>query len=163
MGDPCKAIKNEFTVRGEDEYGSLFVHVILPDTARIIVQLLNKSDKCVAELPAEKDGRADFFFLKPSDYYLRCFVDKDGNGVWSTGEYDKGLQPEPVYYFPKPITVKAKWDIEQDWAPLEIGRMWQKPKEITKQKPDKEKNIKQRNKERLQQKEAERQQRRGSD
>ena len=122
----------------------------------------NRSDKIVAELPAEKDGRADFFFMKPTEYYLRCFVDYDGNGVWSTGNYDRGLQPEPVYYFPKPITVKAKWDIEQDWAPLEIGRMWQKPIEITKQKPDKEKNVKQRNKERLQQKQAEREQRRGS-
>ena len=162
MGDPCRTIRSEFTVKSEDDYGSLFVHVILPDTAQVIVQLLNKSDKIVAELPAEKDGRADFFFMKPTEYYLRCFVDYDGNGVWSTGNYDRGLQPEPVYYFPKPITVKAKWDIEQDWAPLEIGRMWQKPIEITKQKPDKEKNVKQRNKERLQQKQAEREQRRGS-
>ena len=157
MGDPCRAIKNEFTVKSEDEYGSLFVHVILPDTAHVIVQLLNKSDKCVAELPAGKDGRADFFFLKPTEYYLRCFVDSNDDGVWSAGEYNKGLQPEQVFYFPKPITVKAKWDIEQDWAPLEIGRMCQKPMEITKQKPDKEKNIKQRNKEREQQKRAEKQ------
>lgn len=159
MGDPCVAVKNEFTIKSEDEYGSLFVHVMLPDTARIIVQLLNKSDKCVAEQVAGKDGRADFFFLKPTEYYMRCYVDSNGNGEWDTGEYDKGLQPEPVYYFPKPITVKAKWDIEQDWAPLEIGRMWQKPKEITKQKPDKEKNIKQRNKERELQKQQERQKR----
>ena len=112
MGDPCKAIKNEFSVKSEDEYGSLFVHVILPDTARIIVQLLNKSDKCVAEVPAGKDGRADFFFLKPTEYYLRCYVDMNWNGEWNTGHYDNGLQPERVFYFPKPITVKAKWDIE---------------------------------------------------
>ena len=157
MGDPCKAIKNEFSVKSEDEYGSLFVHVILPDTARIIVQLLNKSDKCVAEVPAGKDGRADFFFLKPTEYYLRCYVDMNWNGEWNTGHYDNGLQPERVFYFPKPITVKAKWDIEQDWSPLEIPLMWQKPKEITKQKPDKEKNIKQRNKEREILKQQERQ------
>ena len=162
MGDPCRAIKSEFTVKSEDEFGSLFVHVILPDTARIIVQLLNKGDKCVAEQIAGKDGRADFFFLKPADYYMRCYVDNDGDGEWDTGEYNKGLQPERVFYFPKPIAVKAKWDIEQDWAPLEIHRMYQKPLEITKQKPDKEKNIKQRNKERLQQKQAEREQRRGN-
>jgi hypothetical protein len=157
MGDPCKAIKNEFSVKSEDEYGSLFVHVILPDTARILVQLLNKSDKCVAEVPAGKDGRADFFFLKPTEYYLRCYVDMNWNGEWNTGHYDNGLQPERVFYFPKPITVKAKWDIEQDWSPLEIPLMWQKPKEITKQKPDKEKNIKQRNKEREILKQQERQ------
>ncbi|MBR6030872.1 MAG: Ig-like domain-containing protein [Bacteroidaceae bacterium] len=155
MGEHCKPIKNEFSVRGEEAFGALFVHVIMPDTNRIFVQLLNKSDKTVAELPADKDGRADFFFLKPNNYYLRCYVDLNANGVWDTGEYDSGLQPEPVYYFPQPIQVKAKWDIEQDWAPLEIPRLSQKPLEITKQKPDKEKDIKQRNKERERQKREE--------
>lgn len=152
MGDPCRRISTEFGVRSEDEYGSLFVHVIMPGTNKIIVQLVNKSDKCVAELTAGPDGRADFFYLKPSDYYLRCFVDDDGDNVWDTGEYASGLQPERVFYFPKPIRIRAKWDVEQDWSPLEIPRLNQKPQEITKQKPDKKKDIKQRNKEREQRK-----------
>lgn len=159
MGEHCKAIKNEFSVRGEDEYGSLFIHVILPDTAQVIVQLLDRSDKCVVEQRADKDGRADFFFVKPGDYYLRCFVDRDFNGVWDTGKYSEGIMPEIVYYFPQPLRVKAKWDIEQDWAPLKIPRLNQKPKEITKQKPDKEKDIKQRNKERERQKQEAKQNR----
>ena len=157
MGEHCKSIKNEFTVKGEDAFGSLFVHVLLPDTAQIYIQLMNKADKCVAELPAGEDGRADFFFLKPGNYYLRCFVDNNGDAEWTTGEYATGRQPEPVYYFPQPLLVKAKWDIEQDWAPLEIPRLSQKPLEITKQKPDKKKDIKQRNKERERQKKEERQ------
>lgn len=152
MGDPCKSLNNEFSVRGQDDFGSLFVHVLLPDTARIIVQLMSNADKCVAELPAGRDGRADFFYLKPGEYYMRCFVDHNHNASWDTGEYAGAQQPEQVYYFPKPISVKAKWDIEQDWSPLEIPRLAQKPIEITKQKPDKEKNIKQRNIERERQK-----------
>ena len=159
MGEHCRAIKNEFSVKSEDDFGSLFIHVILPDTARILVQLLNKADKCVAECNAEADGRADFFYLKPGDYYLRCIVDSDNNGLWTSGEYLGGRQPEQVFYFPKPINVKAKWDIEQDWAPLEIPRAAQKPAEITKQKPDKEKDIKQRNKERERQKQEEKRKR----
>ena len=156
MGDHSKAIKIEFSIKSEDDYGSLFVHVLLPQKDHIIVQLLNKSDKCVAELPAGPDGRADFFFLKPTDYYMRCFVDTNGNGVWDTGEYNSNTQPEQVYYFPKPIIVKAKWDIEQDWAPLEIPRLNQKPLAITKQKPDKQKSVKERNKEREKKKQEER-------
>ena len=156
MGDHSKAIKIEFSIKSEDDYGSLFVHVLLPQKDHIIVQLLNKSDKCVAELPAGPDGRADFFFLKPTDYYMRCFVDTNGNGVWDTGEYYSNTQPEQVYYFPKPIIVKAKWDIEQDWAPLEIPRINQKPLAITKQKPDKQKSVKERNKEREKKKQEER-------
>lgn len=156
MGEHCKSIKNEFTVKGEDAFGSLFVRVILPDSAQIYVQLIDKADKCVAEVPAGKDGRADFFFVKPANYYLRCYVDCNGDGTWSTGDYNSGLQPEPVYYFPQPLLVKAKWDMEQDWAPLEIPRLSQKPLDITKQKPDKKKDIKQRNKERERQKQEER-------
>ena len=156
MGDHCKALKNEFTVKSEDEFGSVFIHVILPDTAQIVVQLIDRSDKCVAEEKADKNGRADFFFVRPTDYYLRCFVDRDFDGVWDTGKYAEGKQPEHVYYFPKPIRVKAKWDIEQDWSPLDIPRLSQKPIEITKQKPDKDKNIKKRNAERLRLKQEER-------
>lgn len=148
MGDPCRAMKNEFTVRSEDDYGSLFVHVVMPDSGNIVVQLMSKSDKVVAEQVADEAGHADFFYLKPAAYYLRCFVDRDHDGLWDTGEYDGGLQPERVFYFPQPIQVKAKWDFEQDWAPLEIPRITQKPKEITKQKPDKQKSVKERNKER---------------
>lgn len=159
MGHHCKPIRNEFSVKSEDEFGSLFVHVMLPDTAQIIVQLLNRSDKCVAELPADSSGRADFFYTKPGEYYMRCYVDRDNDGTWDTGNYDSGHQPETVYYFPKPIYVRAKWDIEQDWAPLEIPRLMQKPFEITKQKPDKEKDIKQRNKERERLKQEEKQNR----
>ena len=124
-------------------------------------KLLNKGDKCVAELPTDKNGRADFFFLKPAEYYLRCFIDGDANGVWSTGEYVGNHQPERVFYFPKPLQVKAKWDVEQDWAPLSIPRIGQKPLEITKQKPDKQKDVKQRNKDREWKKQQEKRERRG--
>lgn len=152
MGHPCRSIKTEFSVRSEDELGSLFIHVILPDTSRIVVQLLNKSDKCVAQMTADDKGRADFFFLRPGEYYMRCFLDVNGNGEWDTGEYAKGIQPEEVFYFPQPLKVRARWDVEQDWTPRQIPRVTQKPAEITKQKPDKQKDVKQRNKEREQQK-----------
>lgn len=155
MGNKNKPIKNEFNVKSTDLYGSLFVHVVLPDTANIIVQLITKAGKQVAEVQADKDGRADFFYISPNSYYLRCFVDSNGNGVWDTGDYDTRRQPEQVYYCPSPIQVKAKWDIEQEWEPLSIERTQQKPQEITKQKPDKQKNIKNRNQERERQKQEE--------
>lgn len=156
MGDVCRSLKNEFTVKGEDAFGTLFVHLLMPaDTARHVVQLLNKADKVVAEQVAGEDGRADFFYMKPGDFYMRCFTDRNGNGIWDTGDYASGLQPEPVYYFPKPLHVKAKWDVEQDWAPLEIPRAKQKALEITKQKPDKEKSVKNRNLERERKKQEE--------
>ena len=112
------------------------------------MQLLNGSDKPIATERANADGRAEFYYVKPGIYYLRCFVDSNGDGVWTTGDYDAGIPPEETHYFPQALTVKALWELNQNWEPRAIAAMRQKPAKITKQKPDKEKQIKQRNRER---------------
>lgn len=142
-----KYVRQEFHVRAVEEYGSIFIHVISPDTG-VVVQLLSKNDKVEAQQRTDKDGNADFFFMKPGDYYMRCYVDANGNGQWDTGDYASGLQPERVYYFGKPLPLKAQWDLRQDWDIRAVDVARQKPMAITKQKPDKEKKLKNRNAER---------------
>ena len=71
--------------------------------------------------------------------------------VKNTGNYDADLQPEAVYYNPKSIECKAKWDVSQSWNLTATERFRQKPGEITKQKPDKEKKLKNRNADRAKQ------------
>ena len=142
-----KSVRQEFHVRAVEEYGSIFIHVISPDTG-VVVQLLSKNDKVEAQQRTDKDGNADFFFMKPGEYYMRCYVDANGNGQWDTGDYASGLQPECVYYFGKPLPLKARWDLRQDWDIRAVDVARQKPMAITKQKPDKEKKLKNRNAER---------------
>ena len=142
-----KYVRQEFHVRAVEEYGSIFIHVISPDTG-VVVQLLSKNDKVEAQQRTDKDGNADFFFMKPGEYYMRCYVDANGNGQWDTGDYASGLQPERVYYFGKPLPLKAQWDLRQDWDVRAVDVARQKPMAITKQKPDKEKKLKNRNAER---------------
>lgn len=139
-----KSVRQEFHVRAVEEYGSIFIHVISPDTG-VVVQLLSKNDKVEAQQRTDKDGNADFFFMKPGEYYMRCYVDANGNGQWDTGDYASGLQPERVYYFGKPLPLKAQWDLRQDWDIRAVDVARQKPMAITKQKPDKEKKLKNRN------------------
>ena len=142
-----KSVRQEFHVRAVEEYGSIFIHVISPDTG-VVVQLLSKNDKVEAQQRTDKEGNADFFFMKPGEYYMRCYVDANGNGQWDTGDYASGLQPEHVYYFGKPLPLKAQWDLRQDWDIRAVDVARQKPMAITKQKPDKEKKLKNRNAER---------------
>ena len=54
-----------------------------------------------------------------------------------------------MFYFPQKMALKANWDLEQEWAIRSIERSKQKPGEITKQKADKQKTIKQRNLQRM--------------
>lgn len=151
LGNFTKPLKYDFNVKGDEEFGAIFIHVLAPDS-NIIVQLLSQSNKPVATQRANKDGRADFFYMKPDVYYIRCFIDSNNNGVWDTGNYIEGRKPEEVFYFPRSLTLKANWDLEQEWAIRSIAKNMQKPKEITKQKADKQKSIKQRNQQRMMEK-----------
>lgn len=142
--------KSEHTMKVKklDEYGTLLLNVknALPGS---IVELMDNSGKVLRQQPVTQEGTADFYFLAPnSKYYIRLFEDRNGNGKWDTGNYSKGLQPEAVYYFPKVWEMKANFEFEEDWDIHEVPWDRQKLDEIKKQKPEQEKKIKDRNKER---------------
>ena len=90
-------------------------------------------------------SRCAFYFIKPGTYYLRLFVDDNGNGVWDTGNYEKALQPERVYYYPHSLELRALFEYTQDDWDITMPLDKQKPLEITKQKPDKERKKLNRN------------------
>jgi len=143
-GKRCEAMKRVIRMKPLDSYSTLFVRLPGSEWNNSFVQLMSGADKAVKTIKAE-NGHADFYFLNPGVYYLRLFRDLNGNGVWDTGDYDQQLQPEPVYYYPDELTLKGQWEITQDWNPTAIPLAKQKPQKITKQKPDKEKTIKNRN------------------
>ena len=145
-GKRCEAQKRTITLKSLDNYSTLFV-VLQGSLTNPYVQLLDGNDKVVKTIKAQ-NNKADFYFLNPGTYYMRMFCDTNGNGVWDTGDYDTRLQPEPVYYYPDPLTLKARFEISQDWNPTARPLAKQKPAKITKQKPDKAKTIKNRNAER---------------
>ena len=91
------------------------------------------------------DGAAEFFYLKAGKYYLKAFIDRNGNGIWDTGDYHAGLQPEEVYYYPKAVECKEKWDITIGWDVNSTPIARQKPQAITKQKSEQEKKLQNRN------------------
>ncbi|MCR5820503.1 MAG: Ig-like domain-containing protein [Bacteroidaceae bacterium] len=147
LGHVNRPFKQDFRVGKEDDYGTLYIQIVAPDTG-VVVQLLNNGDKPVAQQRADKDGRAEFYYLKPGEYYLRCFIDLNNDEEWTTGDYSTRRFPEETFYFPKEIPVRAGWEIEQKWELRGIAIPKQKPSKITKQKPDKEKKRKERNKDR---------------
>ena len=146
-GLATKAIKQGFKVSSLDEYGTLLVNITSLTDEPLLVQLLNGQDQVVKEVKAI-NGVAEFYYLKPQKYYLRLIVDRNNNGKWDTGCYDEDQQAEEVYYYPGDIECKAKWDVTESWDPKEKPLSRQKPGAITKQKPDKEKKVKNQNAER---------------
>lgn len=137
----ASGMKQGFKVTSNDQYGTLLMTINGMEGQNIVAQLLDGSDKVVKEATT-KTGVAEFFYIKEGVYYLRIFVDRNGNGIWDTGDYDKDLQPEDVYYYPLEINCKAKWDVTESWDPKARGLANQKPAKITKQKADKQKKVK---------------------
>ncbi|MGP1435250.1 MAG: Ig-like domain-containing protein [Phocaeicola sp.] len=149
-GLSSKAIKNmEMKTQKLEEYGTLLLN--FPGMkGGGVVQLMDNSGTILREQPVSVDGTADFYYLKAdTKYYLRMFIDRNGNGIWDTGDYDKHLQPEEMYYFPKSWEMKANFDFEENWDIKATPLYQQKLQEITKQKPDQERKVKSRNAERL--------------
>lgn len=141
-------VENTVKIKTLEEYGTLYLN-IKGIEGNAVVQLLNSSDAVVREQKVKKNNTCDFYFLQPNTkYYIRMYIDSNNNGKWDTGLYDKKVQPEEVYYYPKVWEMKANFEFEEDWdvkaAPLDR----QKLDEIKKQKPEEAKKIKDRNKER---------------
>lgn len=143
-GLASKPIKQGFKVNSLDTYGTLLVNITSLHDLPLIVQLLDAQDKVVKETKTV-NGVAEFYYLKPQKYYMRLIVDRNNNGKWDTGNYDSDQQAEEVYYYPEVIECKAKWDLTESWDPLARELSLQKPGAITKQKPDKEKKVKNQN------------------
>lgn len=146
-GKATEETKRNIKVRGLNSFSTLFVKLTNSDSSAI-VQLLNGQDKVIKSMPAP-EGKAEFYFLAPSTYYMRVFFDRNGNGEWDTGEYETLQQPEEVFYYPNAMQLKAQWDITQTWNLKSKPLAEQKPEKITKQKPDKVKQIQNRNAEKL--------------
>ena len=143
-GLASKPIKQGFKVNSLDTYGTLLVNITSLHDLPLIVQLLDAQDKVVKETKTV-NGVAEFYYLKPQKYYMRLIVDRNNNGKWDTGNYASDQQAEEVYYYPEAIECKAKWDLTESWDPLARELSQQKPGAITKQKPDKEKKVKNQN------------------
>ncbi|WP_297072332.1 Ig-like domain-containing protein [uncultured Duncaniella sp.] len=126
-------ISHEFTVKKLDEYSSLAFNITGLDNRPAILEVLDGSDKVVASAPVNGSlGRVEY--LAPGTYYARLFIDSDSNGVYTTGILDS-IQPEEVYYYPKKVTLKKNWGVEQTWNIYELPIDMQKPLEIKKNKP----------------------------
>ena len=137
--------KQGIKIKSLDELGTLTLNLSgIPDTLSLRVQLLDSSGKVVKKVLAQKNV-AFFNYVAPGKYYVSALADANGNGLWDTGDYDHDQQPEDVYFYSREIECKEKWDISQSWNITGSPRYLQKPQAITKQKPDAEKKLKNRN------------------
>ncbi len=149
-GNPNEGVDTRIQIGKADTYGTLFVK--LPGaSADMVVQMLY-DDKKVYRQEKAKKGIAEFYYLNPGKYYLRAFDDRNGDGVWTPGNFDEGRTAEAVFYFNGEIEVRPNWDIDQTWDVHALPLTKQKPEKLLKKKDRKKSSAAERNRERLREK-----------
>lgn len=111
-----------------DEYSSLLVKLTHFDE-RARIQLLNDKDQVLQELPALETGTY-FDHLAPTTYYLRLYLDLNADQRWTSGDWIAHRQPEPIYYFPSKLKLRANWDFEENFDHLATPQAQSKPKAL---------------------------------
>ncbi len=122
------AYKAEYKLRSLDEYSTLTIRLTHYDP-RARIQVLDEKDKVLRELPAQETG-AVFRYLEAKSFYVRLYIDADGNGEWTTGDWALKRQPEPVYYYSKKLTLRANWEFEEEFDHLATPILEQKPRAL---------------------------------
>lgn len=141
-GGVSAPFEQKMTYRTLDDYAVLYLTI--PHTGNDAVVELVAGEK-VASRTRTENNKCAFYFIKPGKYSLRLYIDKNNNNQWDTGSYEDKLQPEEVYYYPHMLDLRALFEYEQDDWDIKAPLTTQKPLEITKQKPDKEKKKMNRN------------------
>ena len=135
----CKPMTQEVKVRPLEYYANLKLTVTGASGAAF-VQLLS-GDKVVRQEPVV-GGKVVFDNVSPGTYYARLVLDANDNGQWDTGNFLQHLQPEEVYYYPKPMRLRRNWDLDLSWNIYETALDLQKPDAIKRNKPEQNKNLK---------------------
>jgi len=125
----------KFSIKDSELYSKLTLEVKNYKGGRII-QLLDKTEKLVAETYMKKDGKVVFPLLETGFYRVRVIYDLNGDGKWTTGNFTAGRQPEPVSYYPGEIEFKPGWELEfTDDKAWDIGvKNFKDPKLMEKKK-----------------------------
>jgi len=123
-------LKADLKIKSLDEYAALKILPAVYDSL-IVYQLLDTKDNVLATKKSQSKGTL-FEYLKPGDYYLRAFIDKNRNELWDTGDITTRKQPEEMYYYPKKFSLRANWEFEETWDIKAVPLLEQKPAELKK-------------------------------
>ena len=82
--------------------------------SKYILHLLDSNSNIIREFKNVNSLSTYIFdYIRPGKYTFRLIEDLNSNDLWDTGNYLKQVQPEPVYYFPSELDVRANWDLNE--------------------------------------------------
>ncbi len=101
----------DIATRSMEYYGTIALEISGVKT-NSIVQIIGLGDKekIYQQKTITENGTYYFKFLAPETYIVKVIEDSNKNGRWDTGNYEKKLLSECVYYFRKEIELRSNWE-----------------------------------------------------
>ncbi|MDB5003667.1 MAG: hypothetical protein JWQ34_1892 [Mucilaginibacter sp.] len=113
-GDKNKRKVQKFTLNQPENFSNLTLKLTVPDTSKMyVVELLNDLG-----IPLKTDVITKKTTLIYHNYYvgkftLRVIYDDNRNGKWDSGNIKDGRQPENIWVYDKPFTLRPNWESEE--------------------------------------------------
>lgn len=107
-----------FTTQKEEYYGNLLLNFSPDVESKFLIQLKNDKGKTIRQQYTSTGTKLNFEKLPPGNYSLSVILDENENGKWDTGQFDKKIQPERIFHYEKPVTIRSNWDVDIDWKLL---------------------------------------------
>ncbi len=79
------------------------------DYSSYFIQLLNSKQEIVDQVVNSETY--SFIHIEPGDYIIRVLIDENNNGMWDPGNILENIPPEPVFFLPEKISVRANWEL----------------------------------------------------
>ena len=113
-GTENDTLQYNFVSQTIEDYGNVFLDVITNNDSKYILHLIDSSSNIIREFNnVNSNSTIIFDYIRPGKYTFRLIEDLNSNDIWDTGNYLKQVQPEPVFYFPSELDVRANWDLNE--------------------------------------------------
>jgi len=111
--DTSDAFRQNFQFQDLEQYG-IMEGGIKDAKGKFIFQLISTMNNLIA-YEQISNGKFSFLHVEPGQYIVRVIHDKNQNGYWDIGNFITKTKPEPIYYLPGKIKLKANFQLTDLW------------------------------------------------
>ncbi|PKQ70228.1 Ig-like domain-containing protein [Raineya orbicola] len=112
-----RATKENFVLKQANRFATLKLNLKTQEP-NFILELLDEKKQVLRSIAKEKiyENKIIWEYLPAGTYLVRVILDKNKNGRWDKGDYEKGILPEKVIFLPKAIPLRENWEITEEFS-----------------------------------------------
>lgn len=102
-----KSVETIYKPQNNEDYG-IIKGSISTSYNKYLIQLID--NKGVITHTTSSKNEYTFKNVVPGGYSIRVLIDENNDGVFESGSYINRTLPELIYFFNKPLRIKANWE-----------------------------------------------------